>query len=306
MQPISIDGHPGAHHPANPVAVRVASGVGHDAGPSGREFVEFVAGVGVQAEVVVAALRVGTVTDPLLMVPHHDDRSIHVGADGVEPVDLFGRDRPGGGSGDRRVEQRHGDAREVDALVTGIFGLVTVRVVIAPHDVQTVAEGPPVARLEGVPLDLLAVDGQVTLDDHGRRVDRRDLARRGSVHHLGIRLGAGFGPADRTVREIVDPARFDLAEMDVVDRRESAQKRARRSSERTYRDTVEIMIGIRSEALVAPHVEPVVHDDQVVRDGRDVHWHGRGRAGSGQTLTTIELTTLSCQVCFLSSQSIHR
>ena len=76
VQPISIEGTPRAGHRADPVAVRVPGGVGDDAGRRCGELVERVARVGVQPEVVVAALRVGAVTDPLLVVAHHEHRSV--------------------------------------------------------------------------------------------------------------------------------------------------------------------------------------------------------------------------------------
>ena len=69
-----------------------------------------------------------------------------------------------------------------------------------------------------------------------------------------------------------------------------------RPGERANRHTVEVVFGVGGEALVATCVEAVVDDDEVVGDRRDVH----------QVLTTTELTTLSCHVCFLSSHSIQR
>ena len=84
--------------------------------------------------------------------------------------------------------------------------------------------------------------------------------------------------------------------MHVVHGREAAQQFAGRPGERADRHTVEVVVGAAGEALVAAHLESVVDDDEIVGDRRDVH----------QVLTTTELTTLSCQVCFLSSQSIHR
>ncbi len=69
-------------------------------GRRAQTVVEAVAAVGVESEVVVAALRLAGVRigtgDPLLMVAHHEDRLRRVGCERVEPVGLFGGDVTGG------------------------------------------------------------------------------------------------------------------------------------------------------------------------------------------------------------------
>ena len=83
--------------------------------------------------------------------------------------------------------------------------------------------------------------------------------------------------------------------------RESAQQRARRTPQRVDGHAVEHVIGVRRQAVESTDLEAVVEHGVVVCDRGDVH-----ATTSAQTLTTALFTTLSCHVCFWSSQSIHR
>ena len=78
-------------------------------------------------------------------------------------------------------------------------------------------------------------------------------------------------PLDRAVRALVDPARLDLAEVQVVHRRHSAQQFAGRSRQRPHADALELVLGVGLESVEADHPGAVVDHHQVVGDGRDVH-----------------------------------
>ncbi len=167
---------------------------------------------------------------------------------------------------------------------------------VAAHHVETVAERCAIAGLERRPLLGSSVLREVAFHDHGRRLDRGHLDGGRAVHHLGVRLVARLAAPDRALGQIIDPPCLDLAEVHVVHGREPAEQFAVRPGERADRHAVEVVVGVGGETVVAPHLQAVVDDDEVVGDRRDVH----------QVLTTTELTTLSCQVCFLSSHSIQR
>ncbi len=194
-------------------------------------------------------------------------------------------------------------------MIARVLSLVLIRVVVAAHHVEEGAERRAIAGLEGVPFAAGPLGGEVTLDDHRYRIDGCHLVGRGQVHHFRIGLRTGLGASDRTLAQIVDPAGLDFAEVHVVDRGEPAQQLTVGPSERVDRDAVEVVRGVWCQCVIAAYVETVVDHDEVVGDGGDVHVGTSIRSATeraGQTLTTIELTTLSCQVCFLSSQSIQR
>ena len=177
------------------------------------------------------------------------------------------------------VEQRHGHSRQRDPLIAGVAGLPLVRVVVAAHHVQPVAERRPVALLEGRPLVGLPVERQVALHDDRGRVEGRHLGDRGTVHRLGIGGLARFGALHRADLVLAQPAGLELAEVHVVDGRETALQRTGRSWQRAHHLAEHLVVGVGCEAAETVHLQPVMGDDQVVGNGGDVHMANVLRAG---------------------------
>jgi hypothetical protein len=172
---------------------------------------------------------------------------------------------------DRGVHQRHDHAGQLDPLVAGVLGLTLVRVVVAPHHVETFAERTAVAVLERRPLLGLAVLGEITLHDHGHGIDGGDLGDGCPVHHLRIRRLTGRGPLDGALGVVVDATGLGLAEVHVVDGGHAAQQLPRRGGKGAHLVTDEVVLGVGRQSLEAVGRGALVEDGQVVGDGRDVH-----------------------------------
>ena len=225
-------------------------GVGDDAGPPGDQRHEGVGVVGVDAE-VVGRPGAADAADPGLVVAHHHHRSVGAGRQVVQPGQLLGRDPPGRLPRDDRVQQGQADAGQVDHAVAGVDRLAAVGVVVAPDDVQPVAERRAVAGVERRELVVHPVRGQVALGDHGRRLDGRDLRRRATVHRLGVGRLAGLDALDGTELAVVHAARLDLAEVHVVHGGEAAQQLAAGAGQRVDRHAVQLVVGVRGQPVVA-------------------------------------------------------
>ena len=149
--------------------------------------------------------------------------------------------------------------------------LTQVGVVIATNDVQSRSEGGSVAVLERGELGIGARAREVALHQHRVGGDGRDLANRRPVHDLGIRGLAGSRALNRSARVVVDAAALLLAEVNVVHRGESTQQFAGGTIEGAHGETEELEIGAGVEALEPVHRGAIVHDDQIIGHGGDVH-----------------------------------
>ena len=240
------------------MAVGVAGGVPDDRGSPDGRVVERVARVGMQAEVVVAALRLdaATLADPLLVVSHHEHRSIGRGAVVVEPLELLGGDRAGRRSRDRGVEECHRQPRQLDPLIAGVLVLMAVRVVVAAHHVETVTERrcdstprtPPTPRRrpswDRSPFTITAAGSIVAIS---RAAERFITSGYGSAPGSPRRIGP-------SVRSSIRPASISPKWTSfTVAKRQRSSPCGRR--ERANRHTVEVVFGVGGEALVATCVE---------------------------------------------------
>ncbi len=182
---------------------------------------------------------------------------------------------------------------------------------VAPHGVEAIVERAAVEPAKGGVLLVVAICGEVALDDHRRGIDRGDLGDRGRVHHLGIgrfaRLGAehGFGP-----ERLVDAAHL-FAEMDVVDGGEAAEQLAVGPWQGAHLDAQKRVLGVGREPVEAVDLAALMEYHFVVGDRRELQrqdgylamgYHGRSRraatgrahqrpekrhAGVGSSTTTL-------------------
>jgi hypothetical protein len=205
------------------------------------------------------------------VVTHHHHRSVGARGDVVQPSQLLRRDPPGRLPGDDGVQKGQPEAGHVDHPVAQVDRLAAVGVVVAADDVEPLAEGPAVAGFEGRELLVHPVGGQVTLGDHGRGLDGRDLGRRAAVHRFGIRRLAGLDALDRAQLAVVHATRLDLAEVHVVHRGEAAQQLAAGAGQGVDRDAVQLVVAVRGQPVVAAGSRPVVQHDEVIGNGGDVH-----------------------------------
>ena len=156
------------------------------------QVIELVAGVGMDPEVVVAAIRRGVCGYPLLMVAHQQHPSGGLRQTLVDLGQLGGPQTPGGLASDRGVEQPDRDSGQLDPLVAGVPMLALVGIVIAADDVQEVSERLTPARFERRPLLVVAIFREITLDDHGVGLDQGDLG--GAARFMVSGYGGSSGP----------------------------------------------------------------------------------------------------------------
>ena len=149
-------------------------------------------------------------------------------------------------------------------MVTVVSKLPVIGVVVAANNVQTIAKGHSVARLEGCPFLLGAVARQVAFDDHSVRADECNLGHRRPIHHLGIRTFVGPGSHDRSVSSITDDTAGNLTKVHVVDGGYYRKQLTGRARQRACRHAEELVLRAWAET-----VEPIaniiaVEDNEVV------------------------------------------
>ncbi len=154
-----------------------------------------------------------------------------------------------------------------------------IRVVVAAHDVQAVAERRAVARLERRPLLGPAVDRQIPLHHDRIEPGREHLFGGGPVHHL--RVGRLVGPGSDAAhlvggQRVVEETRLGLTEMDVVHRAEAAEQFTGGPRQRAAAAPGELELGVRRQPVEPVHHRAVVDDGEIVGDGRQVHGRSAG------------------------------
>lgn len=278
-----LDGRNSARHPPDPMTMRVSRGVRKDSLTPCGNLGQAVTAVGIQTEVLAVSLS----RDPLLMVTHHEHRTIRRGRQLVEPLQLLGADRARRVFGSNRVEQGNGDTGKIDPLVARIFVLPVIRVVIAANDMEAIAEGIPIEGFERGKLVISAVACEVTLHHNSGKIRMQHLGDGRVVHRLGMGRLTERDLLNRAAWIVVDLATLNLAEVQVVDRADPTQQLTVGTRQRSHLMSSDVMDGGRVEFGETDDEAGgpgLMGHDQIVGDGRDVHadeGSGARRAPSG-------------------------